>query len=112
MSEIFLHDSEQQWTDLGDGVMRKILVFNDELMLMKVRFKKGAIGALHQHPHTQISYVSAGKFRYHIDGVDRILTAGDSCIIYSQLIHGCECLEEGELIDSFTPYREDFVQST
>jgi quercetin dioxygenase-like cupin family protein len=59
MSEIFLHDNEQQWTDLGEGVMRKILVFNDELMLMKVRFKKGAIGALHQHPHTQISYVSA-----------------------------------------------------
>jgi len=111
MSEIFLHDSEQQWTDLGEGVMRKILVFNDELMLMKVRFKKGAIGAL-QHPHTQISYVSAGTFRYHIDGVDRILTAGDSCIIYSQLVHGCECLEEGELIDSFTPYREDFVQYT
>ncbi|MDR6737055.1 cupin domain-containing protein [Sphingobacterium sp. 2149] len=112
MNEIFLHDNDQQWTDLGEGVMRKILVFNEELMLMKVRFKKGAIGILHQHPQTQISYVSAGKFRYHINGVDRILNAGDSCIIYSQLVHGCECLEEGELIDSFTPYRGDLIQST
>lgn len=111
MSEIFLHDRAQSWTDLGDGVQRKILVYNDELMLMKVRFQKGAIGALHQHPHTQISYVSAGKFRYHIDGADQILTVGDSCIIYPNLIHGCECLEEGELVDSFTPHREDFITS-
>ncbi|WP_223582355.1 cupin domain-containing protein [Sphingobacterium sp. GVS05A] len=111
MSEIFLHDKAQGWTDLGDGVKRKILVYNDELMLMKVRFQKGAIGALHQHPHTQISYVNAGKFRYHIDGIDEILTVGDSCIINPNLIHGCECLEEGELIDSFTPHREDFITS-
>ncbi len=109
MNEIFLHDNEQQWTDLGDGVMRKILVFNADLMLMKVRFEQGAIGAIHQHPHTQISYVSAGKFKYHIDGIDRILSKGDSCIIFPNLIHGCECLEKGELIDSFTPHREDFV---
>ena len=111
MSAIFLHDKTQSWTDLGDGVQRKILVYNDELMLMKVRFQKGAIGALHRHPHTQISYVSAGKFRYHIDGTDEILGVGDSCIISPDLIHGCECLEEGELIDSFTPHREDFVRS-
>ncbi|MDF2479193.1 MAG: diguanylate cyclase [Sphingobacterium sp.] len=111
MSEKFLHDKAQSWTDLGGGVQRKILVYNDELMLMKVRFQKGAIGALHQHPHTQISYVNAGKFRYHIDGIDEILTVGDSCIIYPNLIHGCECLEEGELIDSFTPHREDFITS-
>lgn len=111
MSEIFLHDKAQSWTDLGDGVQRKILVYNDELMLMKVRFQKGAIGALHQHPHAQISYVNAGKFRYHIDGIDEILTVGDSCIINPNLIHGCECLEEGELIDSFTPHREDFITS-
>ncbi|MDM1294235.1 cupin domain-containing protein [Sphingobacterium sp. N143] len=109
MDAIFLHDQEQPWTDIGDGVKRKILVFNNELMLMKVHFKKGAVGALHQHPHTQISYVNAGKFKYHINGTDRVLTAGDSCIIYPGLLHGCECLEEGELMDSFTPCREDFL---
>lgn len=111
-SEIFLPDSELQWEDLGDGVRRKILVYNEQLMVMKVQFKKGAISALHQHPHTQISYVNTGKFNYHINGIDRILTAGDSCIVYPGYIHGCECLEEGELIDSFTPYREDFVETT
>lgn len=102
-------DKDAEWNDLGNGVWRKVAVHNDDLMLVKVRFDRGAIGELHQHPHTQISYVSAGVFRYTIGGQQQIMTVGDSCIVPSNILHGCECLEAGELIDSFTPKRADFL---
>ncbi len=108
-SELFQIDKETEWTDLGKGVRRKIAVHDDTLMLVKVRFETGAVGELHSHLHTQISYVSAGTFKYTIGNIERIITAGDSCIIPSDTLHECECLEAGELIDLFTPPRLDFL---
>ena len=34
---------------------------------------------------------------------------GDSLVIGPQVVHGCECIEAGELIDTFTPRRDDFL---
>src|SRR5690606_20056429 len=110
-SELFHIDKETEWVDLGKGVRRKIAVHDDALMLVKVRFETGAVGELHSHIHTQISYVNAGTFKYTIGKVEHIITTGDSCIIPSGILHGCECLEAGELIDSFTPPRLDFLAS-
>jgi len=30
-------------------------------------------------------------------------------VIPSEAVHGCVCLEPGELIDCFTPRRDDFL---
>lgn len=109
MEELFAIENELTWTDLGNGMRRKILAHQPELMLVKVAFEKGAVGVLHQHPHVQTSYVSSGKFRFSIAGEERILQTGDSCVVPGNLLHGCVCLEAGELIDTFTPVREDFL---
>lgn len=39
------------WQNLGSGVERKILGFDNQLMMVLVRFEKGAIGSLHHHVH-------------------------------------------------------------
>ena len=109
MEQLFAIDHLITWSDLGNGVQRKVMSYNDQLMVVKVRFEKGAIGELHAHPHIQISYVSSGRFTYSIAGEERILVAGDTCIVPANVIHGCVCLEAGELIDSFTPFRTDFL---
>ncbi|MBD1427963.1 cupin domain-containing protein [Sphingobacterium litopenaei] len=109
LSKPFYSDKENDWEIIDAHVKRKICVYTPDLMLVKVRFTKGGIGALHQHPHTQISFVQSGKFKYTIGEETKIIEAGDSCIIQGNIIHGCECLKDGELIDSFSPYREDFI---
>lgn len=91
------------------GVERKILAYADELMCVENHFKEGAIGALHQHPHTQITYVVSGQFEFEIDGVKKIVNPGDSMLKRDSVPHGCVCLKEGILLDIFTPMREDFV---
>ncbi len=93
----------------GEGVQRKILSYTDELMCVENHFEKGAVGALHHHPHTQITYVVSGKFEFTIDGVKKIVTAGDSMLKKDSVEHGCVCLEEGILLDIFSPMREEFV---
>ena len=93
----------------GDGVMRKILSYTDTLMVVENHFDKGAVGALHHHPHTQITYVVSGQFEFEIAGEKKIVNPGDSMLKMDGIEHGCVCLQEGILLDIFTPMREDFV---
>ncbi len=93
----------------GEGVTRRILAYNDEIMTVENTFETGAIGALHSHPHTQITYIVSGKFEFTIDGETRIVTAGDTLLKEDGVVHGCTCLEAGVLVDIFNPMREDFL---
>ena len=91
------------------GATRQVLADSPELMLVSFRFEKGAEGALHHHAHIQASYVRSGRFRFFVGGEEREIGPGDSLTIPSNVEHGCICLEAGELIDSFTPRRDDFL---
>ncbi len=91
------------------GVIRQVLSDSPDLMVVSFRFEKGAEGALHNHPHVQSTYVRAGRFVFSVDGEEFEVGPGDSFVIPSNARHGCRCLEPGELIDTFTPRRDDFL---
>lgn len=93
----------------GQGVERRVLAYSDDLMCVENTFEKGAVGALHSHPHTQVTYVVSGAFEFEIDGVKKVVRAGDTMLKRDGVEHGCVCLEAGKLLDIFNPYRKDFV---
>lgn len=95
---------------LGGGVSRKILAAGGKLMAVEVSFEKGAVGASHTHPHEQISYVLKGSFEFHSEGKKEIIKAGDSYYTTPNQPHGVTALEDGILLDIFTPQREDFLK--
>jgi quercetin dioxygenase-like cupin family protein len=108
---------DQQWVwykdvpgvDAGGGVIRKVLAYTDAMMCVENSFEAGAVGALHSHPHTQITYVASGRFRFTIGDEVREVGPGDTLCKRNGVVHGCVCLEKGVLVDFFTPMREDFV---
>ncbi|MBQ8161287.1 MAG: cupin domain-containing protein [Clostridia bacterium] len=95
--------------DLGGGVKRRILSYNEYLMTVEVLFETGAEGAAHTHLHTQCTYVLSGKFRYTVNGQAVDLGPGDSIVVDPGQVHGTLCLEKGVLLDVFTPKRADFL---
>ena len=101
---------EGTWETMAPGVERRILGYDDGLMMVVVRFEPGAVGALHHHPHRQVSYVAAGKFDAEIDGVKKTISAGDCFFVAPDLVHGVVALEPGVLVDVFAPAREDFLK--
>jgi quercetin dioxygenase-like cupin family protein len=98
------------WLVVGEGTRRRILQDGEKIMMVQIHFDKGAVGALHNHPHEQVTFVVRGKVRFTLDGKTSELAAGQSIHIPSNLMHGAEALEETELIDVFSPPREDFRQ--
>ena len=105
----FVEDKNIDWVDLGEGLSRKVMSYDSRIMLVKVGFVKGAVGTLHHHYHTQISYIESGSFEVEIDGIKQVLHTGDVFHAAPNLIHGVVCLEAGVLIDVFSPMREEFI---
>ena len=97
------------WEDLGGGVSRQIMGYNNDLMMVKFKFTKGGTGAPHHHFHSQGALVVSGVFELTINGESRILKAGDGYFVEPDVVHSALCLEDGILIDAFNPARKDFV---
>lgn len=106
----FFKEAEAEWESAGDGITRQITGYNTQLMMVKVKFEKGAVGYEHEHFHSQGTIVASGKFKISIDGKTEILETGDGFFVPPNAKHGAECLEAGILIDVFSPVREDFLK--
>ena len=108
-SKEFLFGDELEWEEVGPGLKRKIMGFDDKIMLVKVDFQEGAVGQLHEHHHSQVTYVESGEFEMTIGEEVKTLKGGDSFYIPPHVMHGCVCRSPGVLIDVFSPVREDFL---
>jgi quercetin dioxygenase-like cupin family protein len=107
---VFIEDKDIPWETPDPGIRRKVMAYDEQLMLVKVEFQQGAVGALHEHYHSQISHVESGVFEITINGEKKVLKAGDAYYIPPHIVHGALCLEPGVLIDVFSPHREDFIK--
>ena len=108
--KVFIENASIEWENVDKGMRRKIMAYDDKLMVVKVEFETGGIGTLHQHFHSQITHVESGVFEVEIGDEKKILKAGDAFYIPSNVMHGAVCLEAGVLIDVFSPMREDFIK--
>ncbi|WP_134702294.1 cupin domain-containing protein [Ammoniphilus sp. YIM 78166] len=107
---MFVDGNLVQPVEAESGVKRKLMSRGGTLMMTEVTFEKGAVGALHAHPHEQISYIVQGSFEFHLEGQVQIVKKGDSIYVPSNQTHGVTALEEQSIIlDVFTPQREEFT---
>ncbi|MFA7493290.1 MAG: cupin domain-containing protein [Proteiniphilum sp.] len=108
-SDLFLFQDKNSWCPAGAGVRRQILGFDNQIMLVKVEFEKGAVGSAHSHYHSQSTYVASGVFEFTVDGIIKKVKEGDGIYIPPNVVHSTNCIESGILIDAFSPMREDFI---
>lgn len=76
-SEVFQFEKELKWEHPAPGIRRQIMGYDGQLMMVKVEFEKGAVGTLHEHYHSQATYVASGKFELTIGDRKEILSTGD-----------------------------------
>jgi quercetin dioxygenase-like cupin family protein len=107
---LFHFENETSWEDLGNGIKRQVFGYDDKIMLVKAKFEANAVGTLHEHHHSQVTYVESGVFEMTIGDQKKLIRQGDGYYVPPHEIHGCVCLEPGTLIDAFSPLREDFLK--
>lgn len=94
------------------GVLLDVLAVGEKSMVTKMNYVEGNFATTHRHLHEQCGYVVSGRYRLIVgepEPVDVILTAGDSYAIPGNAPHSFEVIEGGEVVDVFTPHREDYL---
>lgn len=109
--KLFIENHSIEWENMAPGIRRKIMAYDEQVMMVRVEFEKGGIGTVHQHPQVQVTNVESGVFEIEIDNAKKILKSGDAFYVPSGTMHGAVCLEAGVLIDIFNPMREDFLDN-
>lgn len=95
----------------AEGIERQLVVGHN-LMICRFRFAANLVTPEHSHPHEQMSIVVKGRVRFFVEGEERVAAPGDVLSFPSECWHGATMLdEEVELIDIFTPIREDFLKA-
>ncbi|MCF3651498.1 cupin domain-containing protein [Synoicihabitans lomoniglobus] len=98
------------WEALDENVSRRVLQNGDTLMLVEFRFRQGGIGAMHRHAdHEQVGLITRGRFEVTVGDDTQVLGVGDSYYAAKNVPHGVRALEDGTIIDAFTPVRTDFL---
>ena len=91
------------------GVNFDVLAMGQKSMVTKMNYKVGDNVPKHSHPNEQSGYVISGKYRIQYQNYNEILLPGDSYSIPENIEHSLVVIEAGEVIDVFTPIRQDYL---
>lgn len=91
------------------GVSLDSLAVGEKSQVTKMNYVAGNYASPHQHPHEQSGYVISGKYELTIGDEKYELNAGDTYSIPGNQIHSFRVMEGGEVVDVFTPPREDYL---
>jgi len=91
------------------GVDFVVLAIGVDTMVTKMLYKPTDHVPFHKHPNEQSGYVISGKYKLKFDGLEYDLSPGDAYAIPKDIEHSLEIIEAGEVIDVFSPIRQDYL---
>ncbi len=91
------------------GVNLDSLAVGEKTMVCKMNYVVGNFATEHSHPHEQSGYVISGRYLMTVAGKSYELNPGDSYAVPGNVPHSFKVIEGGEVIDVFTPIREDYL---
>ena len=91
------------------GVSFDVLAVGQKSMVTRMNYRVGDNVPLHSHPNEQSGYVISGKYRIKYQDINEVLNSGDSYSVPENVEHSWEVLEDGEVIDTFIPPRQDYL---
>jgi quercetin dioxygenase-like cupin family protein len=89
---------------------RRVLSYNQRVMLVEIYIKKGVSVPKHKHESEQLTYIVYGSLQLNTDDKNIILNEGDSIIISGNSYHSAVALKNSFVIDYYMPPREDFLE--
>jgi quercetin dioxygenase-like cupin family protein len=105
---VVTHQQGKQY-DPENGLKRRVLAYNDKLLVAEHEMIKGWIGVVHSHPHDQVVYIVHGHLQVTCQGRTFDVRTGDTFAVRGGVEHGASAIEDSLVVDVFTPCREDYI---
>ncbi|MCL4843462.1 MAG: cupin domain-containing protein [Bryobacteraceae bacterium] len=94
---------------MNDKVTRRV-IHTAQMTIARLEMQAGAHVPEHAHPNEQVSMVERGLLRFHIEGREVLVGAGQSLEIPPHVPHSVDVVEDAAVTDLFTPKREDWLR--
>jgi quercetin dioxygenase-like cupin family protein len=94
---------------MRDGIVRRTLAFTNQVHLVHWTIRRGVVFGEHTHLYEQAGYVLRGRVRMVVDGEARDLGPGEAYAVPAGVPHDAEALEDVEILDVFSPAREEYL---
>ncbi len=106
----------QRWEDMpaqevAPGIVRRYLT-TSKVTIARFAIARGAVVPAHKHEQEQVSCVLSGALRFRCGDREMTLRGGETVQIPSWVEHSVVALEDTDVIDVFTPVRQDWVDGT
>jgi unsaturated pyranuronate lyase len=92
---------------ITDKITRRVLT-GERQMMVWWSMKAGVHAAAHRHPHEQAFWVLSGRMDFRLGDEQRTCGPGDCGVIAGNVEHEAWFPVDTEVIDVFSPPREDF----
>jgi quercetin dioxygenase-like cupin family protein len=102
--------SDRNIVESSPGIRRQQLVHGERTHMVRFFLEKDADLPRHTHRHEQTGYLLSGAMIMEVDGIRHRLGPGDSWSLAGNLPHGVEVLEDTEVLEVFSPPREDYLE--
>ncbi len=93
---------------INDKISRRVLS-GEQGMIVWWSAKAGGHATAHSHPHEQIVWMISGRLDLRIADENRSCGPGDIAVIRGGIEHEVWFREDTEVVDVFSPPREDFL---
>lgn len=91
------------------GVDFVVLSIGKDTMVTKMLYKSTDFVPFHKHPNEQSGYIVSGKYKLKFNEREYLLNEGDSYSIPANMEHSLEIIVAGEVVDVFSPIRQDYL---
>ena len=102
-----------RWSEVKSEPMTPLIdlqyITGERATIATIVLRKGAVVPTHQHESEQISWVRSGRLQLNVGDTAYILEPGDVLRIPSQLPHKAIALETSDVVDVFSPRRDDWI---
>lgn len=105
----FMRHADAKAEIMNNGITKRILSYDESLMVEELVFEEGAQSKTHTHTPVQIPYVKSGVFEFTAGGKTFVLQEGDTAYMGPDEPHCVKCIKEGTLVVAFSPVREDYL---
>jgi quercetin dioxygenase-like cupin family protein len=85
-------------------------IHTKQMTIARLELLQGAVIPEHSHVQEQVATVERGALLFHIGGQTVTVRSGQSLAIPSNLPHQVTALEDSQVIDVFSPAREDWIR--
>jgi quercetin dioxygenase-like cupin family protein len=106
---ITIASDDNNMTTPEEGLRRQVMSYSPSMMLVRHTMQKGWVGVRHSHPHEQMVYVIRGHIVFEHPAGRFEAGTGESFLVPGGVEHQASALENSEVLDIFTPYREDYA---